>query len=275
MKELLKYFLKRFFPNYYLALASRRSRAHSQKLEREWGCTTLTHKLVQHYGPRVLSGPFQGLEFSSGTFDRHLAPKLLGSFERELSPVWEKVLRRSYAAILNIGCAEGYYAVGLSLYFSEAPIHAFDTDSWARKMVHQMAETNRVNNIRVHGACDVRWLSENLSPHSFILSDCEGCEDVLLRPDLVRNMRYCDLLVELHELQAPGVTERLRRRFGSTHSSMLIAQQNRSFPDVIDLPFLSEAEQHLALNEFRPERQRWLFLDSNEKFNSTTLDGTL
>src|SRR5215218_8054772 len=187
-----KYLLRRFFPSLYLSVSSRRASAHSRKLEQEWGCATLTHKLLQHYGPRVQNGPFYGLEFPPSTFDRHLAPKLLGSYECELIPVWQKVLSRSYAAILNVGSAEGYYVVGLAQHFSKVPVYAFDTDSWATKRVQEMAKINQVRNVSVHGACTAGWLSENLRSHSFILSDCEGYEDVLFRPDAAASLRHCD-----------------------------------------------------------------------------------
>ncbi len=262
---MVKFLLERHFPAFYLSLSSSRARARSERLEREWGCTTLTHKLLRNYGPGVLDGPFQGLRFSPNTFGRHLAPKLLGSYECELHPVWERVRQQDYSSILDIGSAEGYYTVGLARNFPRAPVHAFDTDSWARETVQQMAKTNHVNNVHVHGSCSVAWLSENLRPNSFILSDCEGYEATLFRPDLVQNMKRCDILIELHEQQAPGVTERLRERFKPTHSCELIAQQDRPVSSFADVPFLSEDELRLALNEFRTERQEWLFLENLEK----------
>src|SRR3954471_21407829 len=61
----------------------------------------------------VLNGPFAGLVYPS--VDASLASlfaKLLGSYEREIHPVVEKICTAEYTDIVNVGCAEGYYAVG-------------------------------------------------------------------------------------------------------------------------------------------------------------------
>jgi len=117
----------------------------------------------------------------------------------------------------------------------------------------------------VHRECTLSWLSENLRPNCFILSDCEGCEDVLFRPDAVANLRTCDLLIELHEQQVPNIAERLTSRFEPTHSYTLISQQEKLATDFRNLACLSEDERRLALDELRSERQRWLFLEGIER----------
>jgi len=40
--------------------------------------------------------------------------KLLGFYEQPLQPYIEQVIQTGYPTIINIGCAEGYYAVGLA-----------------------------------------------------------------------------------------------------------------------------------------------------------------
>jgi hypothetical protein len=45
----------------------------------------------------------------------HAAPKFLGTYERELYSVIERAIELAPRYVLNIGCAEGFYAVGLAL----------------------------------------------------------------------------------------------------------------------------------------------------------------
>jgi len=174
------------------------------------------------------------------------------------------VFDRLYEQFLDIGSAEGYYAVGLARHFPEASVHAFDTDRWARRMSRLMAERNGVDNLTVHGACTTDWVRENVRPETFILSDCEGFEDQLLDPQKAPVLRQCDLLVELHETPAPGVTERMAKRFGGSHDLTLIDSQESDPSAYPGLQGLSEEERTLAVSDLRTEgRQQWLYAEAN------------
>ena len=62
-------------------------------------------------GLKVIHGPFEGLQYpdarSSGS---SLLPKLIGSYEHELHEIINDALGQSYTDLVDIGCAEGYYA---------------------------------------------------------------------------------------------------------------------------------------------------------------------
>jgi hypothetical protein len=264
MKRYVKFALARVAPVVLVALISSRARRHSQRLEREWGYSDLARRVLRECGPRVTAGPFEGLEFTPRTFDRHISPKLFGAYEEALHPVWDKVLATAYSEVLDVGCSDGYYAVGLARRMPGVVVHAFDTDAWARRTVREMSRANGTGNLRVHGACDPRWLAENLRSRSFILSDCEGYEDALFVPDGVPALRSADLLIELHERIVPGVTERLVKRFKATHDCSLIEDRPRSPGDYPRASFLPAEEQHRALNEVRTDGLRWLFLAARQ-----------
>jgi hypothetical protein len=215
---------------------------------------------LSRVAPGLTAGPFAGLEFTPRTWDRHISPKLFGSYEAALGPVWDHVRATRYAEVLDVGCADGYFAVGLARLMPDVPVHAFDTDVWARRTVKEMADANGTRNLQVHGACSPEWLAEHLRPRSFVLSDCEGYEDVLLAPDRVPALRTADLLVELHEATAPGVTERLKRRFAATHEVTLIEDRPRAPEDYPASAFLQGEDRLRALNEVRTDGQTWLFL---------------
>ena len=262
VKRATEIVLRQIAPGFHAILKARRARAHSQMLEKQWGLAALTKKLIEHNGVAVDRGPFRGMMYIPQTFERHLAPKLLGTYEKELHPVWTSVFQKNYEQILDVGCAEGYFAVGLARHFPSVPIHAFDIDSWARKVTQRMAAANNAENVCVHRACNVEWLVQHLRPGAFVLSDCEGFEDQLFRPKAVSAMASCDLLIELHEEAAFGVTERLIERFSRTHEQRLISKQKRRLTDLPSVPFLTEEEQRLALREYRSGSQQWLYLEA-------------
>ena len=77
----------------------------------------------------VLSGPFKGMRYplrSSG--QGGLLPKLLGTYERELSPAIERLISDRPTLVVNVGAAEGYYAVGLALRAPQAQVIAFEME---------------------------------------------------------------------------------------------------------------------------------------------------
>lgn len=264
-KYTLKSILGVLSPGLLLEIQARRARAHSERLERRWGCSELTRKVIAGHGAKVRRGPFAGLEYTPETFHRHLTPKLLGAYESELHPVFEEVLRKEYSQILDVGAADGYYAVGLARRFPGKPVHAFDLDPWAREINHRMAALNGVDNLTIHKACHPEWLRQNLMHDAFILCDCEGYEDHLLDPEKAPGLYNCDLAVELHESISPGVTGRLRSRFERTHHLTMLGVKKRDpadFPEVLEMP---EPTRRTAISELRfNDSQEWLWAKRKE-----------
>ena len=60
-------------------------------------------------------------------------PKLIGSYEEEVHLIIEEIIRRRYSIVVNIGCAEGYYAVGFALRIPDAIVYAFDIETTAQQ----------------------------------------------------------------------------------------------------------------------------------------------
>ena len=62
----------------------------------------------------VKNGPMAGLKYPSfSSFGSSIFPKLVGTYENELAPIINKLNATQYKLIIDIGCAEGYYAIGL------------------------------------------------------------------------------------------------------------------------------------------------------------------
>lgn len=78
--------------------------------------------LERMLGLTVRRGPFAGLRYPShDAVGSSLWPKLLGSYEAELAPTFEALCATPYRTVVDVGAAEGYYAVGLGLRLGEAP----------------------------------------------------------------------------------------------------------------------------------------------------------
>ena len=87
----------------------------------------VTERFVAWHGLTVSGGPFAGLTYP----DREpisLVPKLLGIYERELHGAVEAAVLGQPEVIVNVGAADGYYAVGLARRCPSATVHAFEAD---------------------------------------------------------------------------------------------------------------------------------------------------
>ena len=84
--------------------------------------------------------------------------------------------------MIDVGCAEGYYAVGLARMMPGVTVHAFDSQAKARAACAELAARN--------GVADRIVIGERFEPDGFeafkgrrclVLVDIEGAEDLQLR----------------------------------------------------------------------------------------------
>lgn len=217
----------------------------------------LTSIAAQH-GLAVQSGPFHGLQYMTDlltpkkVIQYGLLPKIVGCYEAELHGILAHVMTRDYDKVVNIGCSEGYYAVGLSLRLPDARVFSFDIDSTARHLCERMARLNGVQNrIVIAGECTTENLQALAGPRTLVVCDCEGAELLLLRPDLAPGLSMCDLIVELHDCVEPTISKVVPSRFAHSHCVTLLAGVDRDLSAYPSLKGLSSYKQRLAVGEFR------------------------
>jgi hypothetical protein len=218
-------------------------------------------------GMVVIGGCFKGLVFPRGAEHNDLVSKLLGTYERELAAIVEKIVRQGFDAVVNIGAAEGYYAVGLARRIPGTVVHAFEADEGMRSLLRAMVAANGVaERVRIKGKCEPADLHECLTPggRDLVVCDVEGYESVLLDPTLVPQLAHSYILVELHELRHEGITELLRTRFSGSHQIEQIRYEPRSAKDYPFRTFytrlLPDRFLRNTVSEWRSEQQAWLWM---------------
>lgn len=258
-KQLLKALVYRVHPKLAAAFFTARGRAHSQRIVKEWGCVSLNEKLIQAFGNVVLDGPFEGLTLPPMTWAEHLGPYILGVYECELSPIWPMIFTSNYRQILDVGAKFGYYAVGLARHFPDTPVVAFDPDWWARQATEETATANRAKNVSVQHYCDPKWLKRYMTADALVFCDCDGYEKKLFTSMSIEKMRSATCIVETHDCFVPGTVAALAESFSASHTIWLIP--TRDYPPKVtrDLGWLTEEEQLMAVQEYRPP-QSWLFM---------------
>jgi hypothetical protein len=253
LTDSIKPILRRALPGLYSSVQSALATYRSKRVVRS---------LVKRYGLVVQSGPFAGMNYVRQAVCSTLAPKLLGSYEEELHGVLAQVLATDYETIIDVGCAEGYYAVGLAMRLPRARVHAFDIDARARQLCDTMAQANNVaGQVLVEGACTQERLQAlTRSGRTLIVCDCEGYELELLQPELAPGLRTSDLLVELHDMIDPRITPTIIARFAATHDITLINSVERdpsAYPVLKDFNLLT---RRVAVSEFRDGQMQWAFM---------------
>src|SRR6202008_1532945 len=99
--------------------------------------------------------------------------------------------------IIDVGCAEGYYAVGLARLAPQATVHAFDIDEAARTACAELARRNGVaERVRIGGAFPPEGFEAFAGRRVLVMVDAEGAELDVLRPDLAPSLAGMSLIVE-------------------------------------------------------------------------------
>jgi Met-10+ like-protein len=217
---------------------------------------------------RVRSGPFAEVRYVDDSIGSCYIPKLLGIYENELTAPVESICQRKPALIVDIGAAEGYYAVGLAVRNPQARVIAFEMNPKGQVALREMTALNNVSSrVEVRGKCELADLAAALgdTPRPVVVCDVEGYEEKLLDLQAVPALARTSLLVELHDFIIPGVTEELKKRFGATHHIEHIWQQPRSrtqFPwRTFATALLPKYYLDWSVDEWRPERMAWLWME--------------
>lgn len=195
------------------------------------------------------------------------APKVLGIYERELHSAIESVCAGDFARIIDIGAADGYYAVGLAKRCPTARVIAFEGDAYGQMRLRRTAQLNGVlDSIEILGRCEQGDLRQALggSSSTFILCDVEGYEEVLLDPAGVPELKSASILVELHEANVPGIEVLMRGRFAGTHSIVAIEQERRHWREypfwTVLTYFIPNKYRAFVVNERRGDGMVWLWM---------------
>ncbi len=190
-------------------------------------------------------------------------PKLLGTYEAELHSELERLITYHPSVVVDIGCAEGYYAVGLALRLPNCIVHAIDIDQASLKQCAEMAKANGVlDRLIFANRCLKSDLSVFENKNVLVICDCEGYERFLFDDMLASKLKDSALIIETHDFRSPSITRSLRHVFSKTHTLKMICSVNdfcrpQIFGDelVNGLEFI---DQIAVMAEGRPAESWWL-----------------
>jgi hypothetical protein len=234
------------------------------RLLAKWRSLLLQNTLIQQNGTTVHQGLLAGLKFLDQSSEGCHVAKLLGTYEQPLQGhVRELLDRGNYKTLINIGCAEGYYAVGLARTYPALISYAYDTDPRAREACKGLAAKNGVEDrVIIDALFAHKEFSKFSDINTLIFCDIEGAEKELLDPVIAPELSRLDIIVESHECLVPGVTELLIERFSATHDITRIDDDGMRLLDAMPPWFykLAHLDQLLCIWEWRSGPTPWLVM---------------
>ena len=211
----------------------------------------------------VQAGPFKGMALPVRTAwpgDTTL-PKLLGTYEAELQLTIDDFWRQLPDVFINVGCGEGYYAVGISRLLPNCSVYAIDSNPEALDVCREAAALNGVApRLRYEQAqgdlATLHGLLQN-AKRPFLFVDCEGCERNIFLSGGVTPLTKALIIAECHDFMIEGISDQIMRRMGETHECRLICQGNRNPHEIALLKDEPDTLKWLAMTEYRPRTMCW------------------
>jgi len=229
---------------------------------------TATRRYFDSCHHKVQAGPFRGMNYVEIAHCSALAPKIAGCYERELHPCLEKLASARPDVFVDVGAAEGYYAVGAAFAGWSPRIVAFESEPSARTSLRELMVRNQVppERIDLREACTPETLAAVLvqAARPAVIIDAEGFEALLLDPLRVPGLERAILLVEYHDFVLPGLSDLLVHRMEPTHRVVIIKPDSRHPSELAGADGLLRRSPRLCralLSEFRPQGNGWLWFE--------------
>lgn len=223
------------------------------------------HELGASLDHRVAHGPFAGFRLGGlSAWGEDDAAMLLGLYEQE---VVARIAGRStpWDLLVNVGAADGFYAVGCLASGVAKRCLAFESDPLAQESLRATAVANSVlNRLEILGAAGEQDLLRiTLEPDTIILVDIEGQEFDVLTKTALEHLRTAKIIIEIHDWDPRGAddVELLVENAREAGFSIEWIDAGPRDPGAIpEIGHLSDDDRWSICSEGRPRPMRWLEL---------------
>ncbi|KVV25045.1 hypothetical protein WK78_02795 [Burkholderia cepacia] len=237
----------------------------------------LGQRLMHMTGGVVQHGPLKG--FNIGTRATWRAsdngPKLLGFYEQE---VCDKLywLRAGRDTLIDLGGADGFYAVGMLKNDLYQQCHCFEIEDASRQNIAAIAEENGVRDrIHLYGAATSTFARDLTDrgvdlARAVVLIDIESAEFDVLTAECLNDLRAAHVIVEIHDFMRPhDGTQRYAELLERAEKVFDVRPFTTGPRDPSQIPLLSQGwtdtDRWLVCSESRATLMTWLHLSPKPK----------
>lgn len=225
-------------------------------------------RVIERHGYQVAYGPFMGMQLNPTPFWHHydLAPQILGTYEEHVTQKLVSFAQDGAEGFIDIGAADGYFAVGMSFSKIFHKVYAFEIADAGRQRILQNAGRNRVStSLIVRSEADVDSVREIVQSGEkwVVLIDIEGAEFDLLSMEMLSVLCKCSIVVELHPWLVnggEGDEAELIQRASSLFDVKLMRRETYRPNDFREFDDFSDEERLVVLGEGRQKNMRWMVL---------------
>jgi len=220
------------------------------------------------YGETVEYGPFKGMKLGSKVWwsQYDVITKLLGVYEEHIVEQLGCFYSTSTVPFVDIGAADGYFAVGVAKLDWAEKVFAFEISPVARSILEGNAISNScANKIDIQSEATLDNIADIIHtyPGVFVLVDIEGAEYDLFNHDLLKLLKHSTIIIELHPRKIKDgwlKQTKLLEEAAQFFKTEILVRESYS-PNIFkELSEFSDDDRLLALSEGRKASAQWLLL---------------
>jgi len=259
---------------YFEPMLARYSKSTVQERE-EWRKETIRDRqerisleVFDLLGGVVKYGPFKGLKLDKDTWwgKLDLGSQCLGLYEKELLNEIDALSEDKYQTFIDIGAADGYYAVGMLTSKKVKKTICFEQAQKGRDAIlSKWGKNGSVGELLIYGEASVSTLSllkNSEIQNSITLIDIEGGEFDLLNMETLNLLSTSIVYIEIHNWIDEFLKRyaRLLREAAAIFRIEIISPIERNTLGLDELRDFTDDNRLLLVSERRPCRMRFLKL---------------
>ena len=213
----------------------------------------------------VQNGVFKNLKINKDvTWGRgDIASKIYGFYENKIQ---EKLKEIKKPILIDIGAADGFFAIGCLYSKLSKYCYAFEQNEISRLALHKTAEINKVaNQISIMGKVDNQSFLSSLPndlelSKTVILCDIEGEEYNFFSETILKKLKKCNLIIEIHNESSNSKETALLKLTKKYFNVNVLLDNNKDMSEINILHNLNDIDRNLISCEGRSYIGKWWHL---------------
>ncbi len=229
--------------------------------------------LLKIYDYKVAHGMFKEMKLNNNIFwsRNDLITHILGVYEDHIMNELIKFSKQNDSVFIDIGAADGYFAVGAAYSGLFKKVYAFEIEEKGRESLNKNAKSNLCDkNILIKSEANFEGLKDIINVHkrAVVLIDIEGDEFNLLNDQTLKLLSNCNIIVELHPALVKDGYQKQKEliSFSKSFFNVSLLKRKNYNPNMFEeLDHFTDEERLLAFSEGREDNMSWLILESKNR----------
>ena len=261
--------------NEYFAPMLERQRGASEEQKEAWRKETIrerqariSREVFDKCNGTVQRGLFKGLKLAANPWwgGLDLGSQCLGYYEQEILELISELPDEATRTFIDIGAADGYYAVGMLLTKKAEKCICFEASEAGQAAIRDAWILNGApGELEIYGLANqtaLLSLPKFEDGKTLALVDIEGGEFNLLTEAVIDKLAGSIVIIEVHEWETDFLTnyEALIYRLQKKFDLFKIPRTNKKVVNDANLRDFTDDNRQLLVSERRPSNMRFLFL---------------